>query len=125
MKPSGWINGAWILVLILGLAGVSWGADKGPISSGETKSSTITSPSFTDTWIFEGAKGDQVIITAVTISGSGPLDTTIDLYPPDGGPQEASSLRCGQFGCAGGDLLDHQLQQSGLYTILIRDVRVS
>src|SRR3989442_548760 len=114
MKPSGWINGAWILVLILGLAGVSWGADKGPISSGETKSGTITGPSFLDTWTFQGTAGDWIIITAVTIPGSGTLNTAICLYPPDGGPAEVCPPNAGDF-------LDHQLAQSGLYTIVIFD----
>src|SRR5256885_269011 len=121
MKLSGWINGAWILVLILGLAGVSWGADEGPISSGETKSGTITGPSFSDTWTFQGTAGDWIIITAVTTSFT-LLDTTIDLYPPDGGPREATT---DQGGFGGGDRLDHQLAQSGLYTIVIHDHTLS
>src|SRR5437867_933837 len=112
MKPFGWISGAWILVLIMGLAGVSWGADRGPINSGETRSGTITGPSFLDTWTFQGTAGDWIIITAVTTSGA--LDTAICLYPPDGGPVEACPPNAGDF-------LDHQLAQSGLYTIVIFD----
>jgi hypothetical protein len=79
-------------------------------------------PSDLDAFQFYGVAGDRVIITAVTIPDTGTLDTLIELYPPDGDPQEASSVQCCWYG---GDLLDYQLQQSGLYTIVIRDFGVS
>src|SRR5439155_8139605 len=44
----------------------------------------------------------------------GTLNTAICLYPPDGGPVEACPPNAGDF-------LDHQLAQSGLYTIVIFD----
>lgn len=44
---------------------------------------------------------------------AGELNTNIDLYPPDNGPREQTS--------AATDVLDHQLAQSGLYTIVITD----
>src|SRR5439155_437736 len=69
---------------------------------------------------FPVSAGDWIIITAVATSGT--LDTTIDLYPPGGGPREATTDRGGG---GGGDRLDHQLAQSGLYTIVIYDHTLS
>jgi hypothetical protein len=87
-------------------------ADRGQINSGETHIGlNISAPSYMDTWTFEGNVGDRIIITAVPTSGT--LDTYISLYPPDGGPVEAST----PF-----DKLDCQLQKSGLYTIVIEDI---
>ncbi|TDA68928.1 MAG: hypothetical protein D9V47_06585 [Clostridia bacterium] len=77
---------------------------------GETKTGLeIAAPSYLDAFQFYGEAGDRVIITAVTTSGA--LNTEIYLYPPDGGPYEAW----------GGDKLDHQLKQSGLYTAIVQD----
>ena len=91
----------------------AWGADRGEIHSGETKIGLeIAGPSYMDTWTFYGEAGDRVIITAVISSGT--LNTVIYLYPPDGGPCEANTHPWG-------DRLDHQLEQSGLYTIVIQD----
>jgi len=91
---------------------VALAADRGPINSGETKIGfAISAPSYLDTWTFEGSAGDRVLITAEPTSGS--LDSCIDLYPPGGGEKEASSGL--------GDALDHQLQQTGLYTIVVYD----
>ncbi|NIQ99010.1 MAG: PKD domain-containing protein, partial [Gemmatimonadales bacterium] len=64
-----------------------------------------------DAFYFYGCAGDQVIITAVTVSGA--LNTDINLYPPAGGAKEADSN--------GGDELAHVLQQTGLYTVVIWD----
>ena len=97
----------------------AWGADRGEILSGETKIGLdISPPLYKDTWNFNGQEGSHVTITAVTTSGA--LDTCITLYPPDGGPPEANT--CGYCGITGGgDLLDHQLQKTGLYTIVVKD----
>ena len=97
---------------ICGYLSFAWGADQGEIFSGETRLSTIAGPSFMDTWTFQGEAGDRIIITAVTTSG--PLNTEIYLYPPDSGPCEADTYPFG-------DKLDHQLQQSGLYTAIVQD----
>lgn len=68
----------------------AWGADRGPINSGETKIGlSITAPSYLDTWTFHGNTGDRAVINAVTTSGS--LDTRIVVYPPGGGAAEAAS----------------------------------
>ncbi|MEW6571703.1 MAG: DUF4214 domain-containing protein [Nitrospirota bacterium] len=56
-------------------------------------------------------------IQVVTISGG--LDTCIGLYPPGGGPAETGT--CDWCPLGSGDVVDHQLQQTGLYTIMIID----
>jgi hypothetical protein len=86
--------------------------DGGPIVSGETLSGTIDAASDMDAFQFDGGEGERVIITAVTTSGS--LNTEIYLYPPDGGAAEAHPAY-------GGDEIDHNLQQSGTYTIIVQD----
>jgi len=100
-----------LLIFLLGHSSSAWGADRGEILSGETRIGlNIVSPSYMDTWTFNGQKNDRVIITAVPTSGI--LDTFISLYPPDGGPAEATTIF---------DQLDHQLNKTGLYTIVIVD----
>ena len=85
-------------------------ADRGEIHSGETKIGLeIVAPSYKDTWTFHGNAGDRVLISAEKTSGS--LWPKIKLYPPDNGPCEASAY----------EYLDHQLEQPGLYTIVIED----
>ncbi len=86
-------------------------ADRGMINSGETKIGiNLVGPSYMDNWTFNGNSGNRVIINAIKTSGS--LNTSITLYPPDGGPAEASD-NSGQ--------LNWQLLKSGLYTIVISD----
>ena len=99
-------------------------ADRGPINSGETKIGIdILAPSYMDTWTFYGNAGDRVIINAVTISGT--LDTTIYLYPPGGGAAEATTYHSYLGSIWGDDQLSHQLQQTGLYTIVIQDATLN
>ena len=98
-------------------ASFAWGAARGQINSGETRIGlSISGPSFLDTWTFNGSIGERVIINAVKTTGN--LDTYITLYPPGGGPAEASTW-------AWGDQLDHQLKQTGLYTIVIQDYQLN
>ena len=98
----------FIILILLGCISLVWGADRGPIRSGETKSGfQLAGPSYMDTWTFNGNTDDRVLIDAEPTSGSTCLD--IHLYPPGGGPREAS----------GRQWLDHQLQQTGLYTIVV------
>jgi len=89
--------------------------DGGQITSGSTMFGKLGGKADTDVYQFEGQTGDRIIITAAQVYGE--IEPEILLYPPDSGPMEAISL---------GDLyqyrrLDHQLQQSGLYTIIVRD----
>jgi len=101
-------------IVAFGLTPAICSADCPEIISGETKiGAEIVSPSYMDCWTFQGAVNDRVIITAVETSGT--LDTVICLYPPAGGPAEACTSPPYD------DKLDHQLQQSGLYTIVVRD----
>src|SRR5438876_6461535 len=51
------------------------------------------------------------LIPTTAISTPSLLDTLPILYPPDGGPAEVCPPNAGDF-------LDHQLAQSGLYTIV-------
>jgi uncharacterized repeat protein (TIGR01451 family) len=110
----------FLFTFLFGWFPFAWGADRGPINSGETKIGlNITAPSYMDTWTFQGTQGDRAVINAVTISGS--LDTKIIVYPPGGGPAEVSSFwSCAGF-CHWTDQLDWQLQHTGLYTILVED----
>ena len=72
---------------------------------------------------FYGQAGERVIITAVTTSGN--LDTTIYLYPPGGGPAEANTFSSNTGTPLGGDRLDYQLKNTGLYTFVIQDATLS
>ncbi len=108
-----------LLLLIIGLAyghsWPAWGANRGPIQSGETRVNMIISgPPYWDTYTFEGNADEGVIINAVTTSGA--LDTAIDLWAPDG----TLEVRGWQTGY-GGDVLEWRLRQTGLYTIVIKD----
>ena len=97
--------------------------DGGAIASGQTGSSTINVVSDLDAGQFYGQTGERVIITAVTTSGN--LDTTIYLYPPGGGPAEANTFSSNTGTPLGGDRLDYQLKNTGLYTIVIQDAVLS
>ena len=90
----------------------AFAADRGLLSPGETRSAQIQGPSSLDTWQFYGSAGDRVLISAITTSGD--LDTWMVLYPPDGGAEEVD-------GWPWGDSIDHQLLQSGLYTLVVQD----
>jgi len=104
------LAGAVVMALTNGL----W-AEGGQIVSGQTSRETISAPSYMDVWKFEGQAGNRVIIAAAEVAGG--IEPEILLYPPGEAFHEA---------VAQGDLsqyrmLDHQLQQSGQYTIIVRD----
>lgn len=86
--------------------------DGGPITSGETLSGRINTYSDMDGFQFDGEAGDRILVSAVKTSGS--LNTWISLYPPNSDQQETSTSPWGDF-------LDHQLKQSGKYTLIIQD----
>ncbi|MBI5676697.1 MAG: hypothetical protein HZC48_12910 [Nitrospirae bacterium] len=104
-----------IVSIVLCYFSFAWGVcvDMGGIQSGEPKTSYLNSPD-SHCYTFSGDAGDHVVITTGMISGS--VAPEIYLYPPDGGPLEASNP-----GSAFGHTLDYQLLQSGLYTIVISD----
>ncbi len=86
--------------------------DGGPIASGQAKIGNIDARSDVDAFYFYGAAGDRVIVSGVTTSGT--LNTDIILYPPGGGAAVAHPGACG-------DLIDYQLTNTGLFTVVIRD----
>jgi hypothetical protein len=109
-----WRCAVLFIVFLFGFASVIQGADRGPINSGETKTGiSLSGPSYLDSWTFDGNAGDRVIINVVRTDGD--ADTYIDLYsPPPTIQLEASTAPWY-------DQLDHQLQNSGTYTILVQD----
>ena len=86
--------------------------DGGTILPAQTLTGTINQPSDSDMFQFSGNVGDRVVIT----TSSAAVQPMIFLYPPGGGGFEASSQTI-----SGSQQVDHQLLQSGTYTILIRD----
>ncbi|MGD2013563.1 MAG: hypothetical protein PVH37_02890 [Desulfobacterales bacterium] len=99
-----------IILILLGRFSLVWGADRGPIRSGETKVGLqLALPSYLDTWTFNGNENDSVLISAEPTAGSSSV--YISLYPPDSGPREAVRQQS----------LDHQLLQTGLYTMVIEE----
>jgi len=125
MKRHSSISKQWIAVASLCCLVPSFGvqlqaADRGEIASGETRIANLVSgPPYLDTWSFTGNTGDRIIFYAVTADGA--FDTTLFLYPPGGGPAEARGWATGY----GGDVLDHQLQHTGNYTLVIQDYGVN
>jgi hypothetical protein len=120
------LNIAIVMLLSIVFSDYAWSADRGTINSGETKTNVeLTGPSYIDTWNFSANAGDRAIINAVKTKES--LDTKIILYPPGGGPAEAQSLCTDIMGFYNGcrDQLDIQLQQTGLYTIVIQDYSIN
>ncbi len=103
------------IALLVTAASLGNAGDQGPIASGETRNGELTGPSFMDSWTFTGTAGDRVVINAVVTSGA--ANTFIDLYPPGGGAEEATTYPFG-------DQLDHQLAQTGEYTILVQDYQL-
>jgi hypothetical protein len=106
-----------LLCLICGYAPLAQAG--GSINSGETKSGNIAGPSYQDTWTFDGTAGERVVFSFAHTSPP-QSDLTwkeIFLYPPDGGQYEAYVM---QYPNA---ILDHQLAQSGQYTVVVQDWR--
>jgi|APFre7841882724_1041349.scaffolds.fasta_scaffold292712_1 hypothetical protein len=68
-------------LLILIVAPDLWGADRGEIQSGETRSGHLASPGYVDSWTINGQAGDRVVITTARVSGQ--IEPEIYLYPPE------------------------------------------
>jgi hypothetical protein len=88
----------------------------GVIVPSQTTNGVIKSRSDMNEYQFYGSVGEEVVINAVTTSGT--LDTAIVLYPPTGNSAEASTVS-GLNG--GGDQLNWHLLTNGLYAIIVRD----
>ena len=99
------------LILSLTAVSASFGVEMGEITCGETKSGAIVAVSQEGTFTFAAQAGQRVIIDVETTSG--PLNTYILLYSPSGDRVAEQS----------NDFLDYLVQESGTYTIIIRDSR--
>jgi hypothetical protein len=65
-----------------------------------------------DAYTFTGSAGDRVIIAGI-VDVAGTHNTTLSLYPPEGGPAETASNS--------GDVVDWTLLRTGTYTVVIED----
>jgi hypothetical protein len=101
------------LMLIPGDVSSVQDPDGGPITSGQTRSGNITPFSDTDAFTFQGKSG-QGIIVEMAADGS-TLGTAFYLYRPDGSLEKKS---IGEYGTTRVRLEGHQLEQTGLYTLV-------
>ncbi len=100
--------------LVLCLSGQATGQPI-PICSGQTQTGAIDYPSEMDTYYFFGDEGDRVLIRLVRLSGT--LRGHIRLYPPGGGNYTTHAYNLvGNY-----TTIDVQLNQTGLYTIVVGD----
>ncbi len=85
--------------------------DSAALASNQIFSGTIGSVVDFDAFTFSGTAGQRVLFSGIATAGAS-FNTTFYLYPPNGGPLETSTF---------GDKLDHQLLQSGTYTVVLED----
>jgi hypothetical protein len=85
--------------------------DGGAIASAAVKTGQMNQPGDLDAFTFSGTAGQRIVFAALATGGS--LNTSISLYPPNGGPAEAISYS--------GDRLDWQLVATGVYTAVVGD----
>jgi hypothetical protein len=85
--------------------------DGGPILSNEIKTGQMQQGVDFDAFTFTGQAGARIILTGVTTSGS--LNTTLTVYPPNGGAASGYT--------SGSDRLDIQLPINGTYTAVVED----
>ena len=93
---------------------LAYAVDMGEILSAETKTGSITNPAQTDSFAFNGEAGQGVVINMSMESGD--LRPEISLYAPDGTLEISSA-----YGYTHAEISDHQLLQSGTYTIVAGD----
>lgn len=86
--------------------------DGGAIISNQIKTGQFNQGVDFDAYTFSGSAGNRVIFTGLA-TGAGTHNTTMTLYPPNGGAAENASNS--------GDAIDWQLLQSGTYTVVIED----
>ncbi len=89
--------------------------DGGSICSGQTREGAIDPEADTDAFTFTGDAGTTAVIQ---VSPDFCMAPCIDLFAPGGGAPEVSL--CGPS-CQNAFLQAHSLQQSGQYTIVVRD----
>jgi len=114
MRPYAGIHKTIVRTLFLSLASVSvvLADDRGQIYSGETVTGLqITAPSYTDSWSLDGTAGQRILISVKRTAGATFFTPNVLLYPPDSNIAEAGP----------NSIIDHSLQQSGLYRIDVFD----
>jgi hypothetical protein len=85
----------------------------GAIASNEIKNGSFQGVADMDAYTFNASSGDRIVLWA-TATGAGPVqNTTITLYPPNGGGAVTYT--------SGGDRLDTQVPLSGTYTAVVED----
>ena len=98
---------SFLLLLSFAIATGATGA--GFITSAEVASGTFVAPIYSETWTFNGAAGDRVLIAAVTTSGA--ANTLIRLRDPGNVEVIATA----------NDRVDYQLLSTGTYTLIVED----
>ena len=94
--------------------------DGGAIATGETTVGVIDLRADTDAYTFSGQAEQTVIIQMSRASGK--MNPRIDLFAPSGGAAEASAgTSDSDFGGSTALLQGHRLEESGQYTIAVRD----
>ena len=101
-----------VFVVFTFLSSAAWAG--GVIGSAETKTGTLNAPTYQDSWTFSGNSGDRVVVTATGTSTG--IYPEIFLFAPGDENPEASAT-----GTGASKRLDHQLLQSGTYTIVVQD----
>ncbi len=98
-------------IMLIFSANFVYAVNKGKILSAETRTGNLNNPVQTDSFTFNGEAGQTAVIIMSTESGS--LWPYVFLYAPD------ATLETSAYGID--DVaIDHQLLQSGLYTIVVR-----
>jgi hypothetical protein len=85
----------------------------GPLTSAVTTTGSVSGPSYTESWTFDGAANERIMIAAVTTSGA--LNTVVTLKAPGGAVLFTTP----------GDRTDYQLPSNGTYTVEISDQGVN
>jgi hypothetical protein len=99
------------MTILYGCASVPLDEYQGNLDSGKIYSGSLHS---SDVWLFYGEKGSRVVISDAANNGAAP--PLIYLYPPDGRWYEA----CAEGECGRYRTLEHELDVTGEYTVLIR-----
>jgi hypothetical protein len=84
--------------------------DGGAIGSATQATGTMNGVIDWDAFTFTGSVGDRVVVVALTTSGT--MNTSVALYPPNGGPAQINTAA---------DRWEFQLTQSGTHTLVIED----
>ena len=75
----------------------------------------LAAPAYTQEWLVEGIRGDRLVIKVSPISGE--IDPEICLISGEDDTEVASSTRSEENHV----VLDHQIEATGTYTVVIRD----